>query len=285
MGIAKVREEELRVAVAESISMSEMLQKVGVCRTGGNYTTAKKRIENLRLDTSHWLGQASSRGKRFPGKSAKPLDEILVRGSSYDRGSLKRRLLKEGLLSERCEVCQMSDWQGKTITLQLDHINGVNDDHRLENLRLLCPNCHSQTNTFAGRNQQGKPDPCPDCGGPKGYRAVRCQPCHVLYRFGKRVSPSLQAPAGYRIYRSSSPVDPTLVCPTCRRLKSERASQCKKCASTGRCVKADWPPVEELLQQVRDTNFSAVGRSLGVSDNAVRKHLRVRLGPDWKQSL
>ena len=72
--------------------------------------------------------------------------------SNYSRWNLKRRLIKEGLLENKCEVCnQPPMWNGATLVLVLDHKNGKNNDHRLENLRLLCPNCHSQTPTFAGR--------------------------------------------------------------------------------------------------------------------------------------
>jgi HNH endonuclease len=68
------------------------------------------------------------------------------------RGSIKRRLLELGLIEERCSRCGVAQWRGKPLRIQLDHINGVKDDWRLENLRMLCPNCHSQTPTFAGRN-------------------------------------------------------------------------------------------------------------------------------------
>ena len=91
-----------------------------------------------------------------------PLDEIL-RGlrPSYKRGNLKKRILKEGILEEVCNGCGIGPkwppplrWNSKPLSLQLDHINGVNNDHRLENLQFLCPNCHSQTPTFAGRNRK-----------------------------------------------------------------------------------------------------------------------------------
>jgi 5-methylcytosine-specific restriction endonuclease McrA len=84
------------------------------------------------------------------------LEEILVENSTYtNRTALKTRLLKEGLITYECAICKnKGEWNGNPLTLQLDHINGINNDHRLENLRFLCPNCHSQTNTFSGRNKR-----------------------------------------------------------------------------------------------------------------------------------
>ena|SRR5271154_6721323 len=81
-----------------------------------------------------------------------PLEDILVIGSDYDRGNLKKRLIENNLLKNECYVCGMGpEWNGKPLSLQIDHINGVSNDNRLENLRMLCPNCHSQTETYAGK--------------------------------------------------------------------------------------------------------------------------------------
>lgn len=82
-----------------------------------------------------------------------PLDELMTENSSYNRGNLKRRLLNDGILKNECALCGLqNEWNGKSIIHHLDHINGVHNDHRLENLRMICPNCHSQTPTYAGRN-------------------------------------------------------------------------------------------------------------------------------------
>lgn len=91
-------------------------------------------------------------------KRAIPLDEVLVENSTYQRVHLKRRLLEQGLLENTCALCpQGPEWNGKPLVLALDHENGISNDNRLSNLRLLCPNCHSQTETFAGRNTRRKP--------------------------------------------------------------------------------------------------------------------------------
>jgi 5-methylcytosine-specific restriction endonuclease McrA len=83
-----------------------------------------------------------------------PID-LLLQGRR-GRGHVKGRLIRAGLLQNTCSICGLTEWQGKPITMHIDHINGVRDDHRLENLRMLCPNCHSQTPTYGGRNLRRK---------------------------------------------------------------------------------------------------------------------------------
>jgi DNA-binding CsgD family transcriptional regulator len=86
---------------------------------------------------------------------ATPIAELLVVDTYRGRYNLKARLLKEGLKENRCERCGLIDWAGEPLTLALHHINGRRNDNRLENLALLCPNCHSQTSNYAGRNGRG----------------------------------------------------------------------------------------------------------------------------------
>jgi 5-methylcytosine-specific restriction endonuclease McrA len=122
---------------------------LGLQTKGGSSTdTLKRRIKELNCDISHFGV------KPIPNQAKYSLDEILIENSTYANiSSLKRRLIKEGVLEYKCSCCGINDWLGKPITLQLDHINGKNNDHRLENLRFLCPNCHSQTETYAGKNK------------------------------------------------------------------------------------------------------------------------------------
>ncbi len=114
--------------------------------------TVKQCMERYNFSMQEWIN-AKRRGDICARSQLVPFAAVLVRGSTYHRGSLKKQLVRRKLLKEVCAVCGLAPvWEGERLTLVLDHINGVNDDNRLENLRFLCPNCNSQTDTFAGRN-------------------------------------------------------------------------------------------------------------------------------------
>ena len=144
-----VSDEEFRKIISESYSYSEVLRKLGLGTRGGSSTdTLKRRIKELNCSIEHFDRAKSGVYKKYS------IEEILVENSTYANiSSLKQRLIKEGLLEYRCAICGIDKWLDKPISLQLDHINGKNNDHRLSNLRFLCPNCHSQTDTYAGKNK------------------------------------------------------------------------------------------------------------------------------------
>ncbi len=151
------KDEQLAEAVESSFSMANALRYLGLRPTGGNYKSIHKHIRRLDLDIEHFTGQGHLKGKRHGWTKKRPLDEILVKNSDYlSTCHLKERLLKEDKLKYECYKCTIKSWQRKRLSLQLDHINGINTDNRLENLRLLCPNCHSQTKTFTGKNLRGR---------------------------------------------------------------------------------------------------------------------------------
>jgi len=139
----------LIVAVRTSRTVSDVLRKLGLKVRPGNYTTIHKYVNKLGIDTSHFLGCAH--GTSVPGNKLST-DSILRKGSYYHSSDLGPRLIKEGLLNPVCSICGLnSNWNGKSLRLVLDHINGTHTDNRLSNLRLLCPNCNSQTDTFCRR--------------------------------------------------------------------------------------------------------------------------------------
>lgn len=150
MGRARSSDDDFAAAVGQSHSIREALGRLGLAPAGGNYKEFKKRLARLGLDASHFSGQGHRRGKRV----GRPLAAILVEESSYTNNNrLRIRLINEGILAPKCSECGIDRWRGKPITLHLDHMNGINNDHRIGNLRLLCPNCHSQTATYCGRNK------------------------------------------------------------------------------------------------------------------------------------
>lgn len=215
---------EITEAVKHNQTIAGVLRSLNLRISGSSYKVIQKNISELSLDTSHWKGQAYDR----VGIRCEPLKNILVQNSHY-RGYLRIRLLREGLLRNECSVCLCPPtWQGKPLTLQLDHINGINTDNRIENLRIICPNCHSQTSTFGTKN---------------------------IKRYGKPLHKNF--------------------CEFCKVEVYPGNIRCHPCAARA-TVKIKWPSVEYLLERLKTTTFTALGKELGVRDNTIRKHLRNR---------
>lgn len=149
--IYQVSDEEFKNIVSNANSYSDCLRALGLGTNGGSSTDIlKRRIKELNCSIDHFN---QTNKKSYQAKYS--LEEILVENSSYANiASLKKRLIKEKVLEYKCAICGLTEWLNKPISLQLDHINGINNDHRIENLRFLCPNCHSQTDTFAGKNKR-----------------------------------------------------------------------------------------------------------------------------------
>jgi hypothetical protein len=147
--LSSISDDEFRCIIKSSFYLKDVIVKCGYKASLSKRTRdkIKKRIYSLDLDTSHF---------KYPER--KTIKQLCVVNGKYHRGGLKRRLIKENILKEICDSCgQLPMHNNKVLVLQLDHINGNNKDNRIENLRLLCPNCHSQTETFSGKNIK-KPD-------------------------------------------------------------------------------------------------------------------------------
>lgn len=146
----KYNKEELEEVVKNSLSIAAVCRKYNIRPTGGNYKTLKRYFKIFNIDTSHFTGQGWNCGDNFKYFGNRfSLDEILIENSTYTNNDrLKIRLVNEGLKKYECEKCGLIEWNKKTIKLHLDHKNGNNLDNRIENLRFLCPNCHSQTETY-----------------------------------------------------------------------------------------------------------------------------------------
>jgi len=151
-------DEELRTAVRDSKSVRAVIIKLRLVPAGGNYDQINDRIKELKLSKDHFTGQGWNEGWGFDPRPPKmPLEDILVKGRGHQSHSLKKRLFSNGLKKPECELC---GWSQKSIDgripVELDHINGDHEDNQIENLRILCPNCHSLQLTHRGRNKKSR---------------------------------------------------------------------------------------------------------------------------------
>ena len=204
---------------------------------GGNHRTIRRYAEEVwRIPVDHFDPDAVRRAAL--GREPIPLADVLVQGSTYQRALLKERLFAEGLKERRCQLCGQDEmWHGRRMSLILDHVNGVHDDNRLENLRIVCANCNATLDTHCGRNNRlpQAERACLHCGALFFPRAPRHRYCSRAC--GQR-APGLRRP----------------------RPAAQRVAR---------------PPYEQLVQEIAALGYTGVGRKYGVSDNAVRKWRRV----------
>jgi 5-methylcytosine-specific restriction endonuclease McrA len=151
----KWTEDSLKKAVISSTSIRQVLNKIGLIEAGGNYSQIKKYIKEINIDTRHFKGKGWNKGLTGIGIPRISLENVLVKNSDFQSFKLKKRLFLAGLKNKKCEECGWSKLsEDGRIPLELDHINGDHMDNRLENLRILCPNCHSLKPTHRGRNKR-----------------------------------------------------------------------------------------------------------------------------------
>lgn len=140
--------ETLQKAVTDAKCYKDILRNLGKSSSGNAYKLLKKQLEEFGIEVNFDTSETKRHGKK------NPIEYYLRENVDCDSKNLKKRLIKEGLKEDKCEMCGIgNEWNGKPLTLQLDHINGDHSDNRLENLRILCPNCHSQTSTWGMKSR------------------------------------------------------------------------------------------------------------------------------------
>jgi hypothetical protein len=239
MFVPRYDEQSARDAVASSLSYSEAMRKVGLRPAGGNHKHFRKYVDEIwKISTAHFDPAYAATHALTSARKMVPLEEVLVERSSYPRRSLKKRLYDVGLKPRSCERCGQGEiWLGDRISLILDHINGVPDDNRIENLRILCPNCNATLETHCGRKNQLIPPMrnCLVCG-------QEFKPKYLAHKHCSRECGSQHA----NRHRRPRPQSRKVERPSYGRLSIERSQ----------------------MSTVK------VGAKYGVSDNAVRKWLR-----------
>ncbi|MEY4747520.1 MAG: hypothetical protein RLZZ416_569 [Candidatus Parcubacteria bacterium] len=157
---------QLQDAAKKSLSIRQVIGRLGLIEAGGNYVQIKRELVAERIDTSHFRGKLWNKGMKIPTRPLIAMADILVKSSTFQSHKLKKRLFTDGLKKPQCELC---GWAKQSVDgrvpVELDHINGDRNDNRLENLRILCPNCHSLQATHRGRNIRCR-------GGEDGKRAT-----------------------------------------------------------------------------------------------------------------
>ncbi len=228
-------EADARAAIEHAICWADALRLLGYNPRGHNYRTLQRWARHWSIPTDHFDADA---GRRRAGRTQEiPLERVLVENSTYSRDKLKRRLFSSGLKFRRCELCGLGEeWRGRPMSLILDHINGRSTDNRIENLRIVCPNCAATFDTHCGRNLPRKRT-CPSCD-------QLFEPRHIRHRYCSRA---------------------------CWGVVS---SQLRRGSAVPQRRKVPRPPYEQLMADLQATSFVAVGRKYGVSDNAVRKWIR-----------
>lgn len=225
--IWKISKNEL-LEIAKEPTLTAMLSKFGLNNIGGNHNTLKNRFLFEGIDYSHVY-------KYVPVSKEYTYDEIFCENSKADRRIAKRKIIKEDLIDYKCCECKISsEWNGKELTLILDHINGIRNDNRLNNLRFLCPNCNSQTSTFAGRNIKEQNRKRIKQEGKKYY----CRNCQEIITKKAKI------------------------CVTCSRMEKAKKSKCPtRIELILELSKPNW-------------TWVSLGTKYGVSDNAVRKWVK-----------
>jgi hypothetical protein len=253
-------EQEYKKAAKDSTSFADMCRALGIFPGGGSYTSLKRAIARYEIDVSHFKRSSHNRGKYSEMASPK------------SKSTIKARLVRSR--GHKCEWCLNSEWRGKPITLELEHVDGDTSHNDEANLLLLCPNCHATTPTWRRAKSSFLPNPrlvCPKCDGPKQARSKHCVSCRETpskYDITPKEGPKTLKARGKRRYSTCA----------CGASISIEAKRCVKCLHEGQ-KRIVWPPRAEVEALVASSSYVAAGRVLGVSDNAVRKFLRKPVEP------
>lgn len=188
MAKANWSKENLSKIVSESYSQAEVIKALGLKPAGGSYSQLRKYISKYNLDTSHFTGSLWHSNPKLSNEDKKlnSLEDILQENTNYSSDRLKKRLIDIGYKLAKCECCGNSEWNGKEIPLELHHIDGNHYNNKLENLQILCCNCHAQTDNYRTRNKNANKEDIPRISSHKTLKMKECEYCGKSFQPGKR---------------------------------------------------------------------------------------------------
>lgn len=254
----------MELVVKDSFSKAEVLRKLNRRPVGGNYKILDFALKDYNIDISHFTGAGWRKGSQIPVIKLTNLQDILRENSRYSSFKLKKRLIKEGYKQHRCENCLQEKWLGNPIPVELDHINGINTDNRLDNLRLLCPNCHALTPNYRGKNKNKS--------ALTEMREVECRKFRETpaeTRGNPEPSSDKNFLKGAETRHDKPKVE--LHCKTCNKILFKKQIYCcLECYNEDKSSKL--PKVPEIIEAFKQyKSFLQVGKHFNVSDNSVRK--------------
>lgn len=258
-------DEDIIRSCKEVKSCAKLLEKLGLRPCGGNYSTMKRKISELNIDCSHWTCMGWNKGQKLKG-----WDEY------KNNNRLKVHLVNE--LGKKCEKCGLSHWLDQEITLELHHVDGDRANNILENLELLCPNCHSLTKNWRGRKSDSSHDDLSNVDRiikpiSEKKKIVRVKKEKKPTRdIAKNEIEDLLGRMPLQNVAKALGVSRVILW---EKLKLFGIEYAKFSYPKQILRRVERPPYEDLKKELASSNYSAMGRKYGVSDNAIRKWMKI----------